>query len=191
MMNRRTLPRLLEPQSITFGFTVFYFLWTAAAWLREPLDSYHPYGTPDYHFNIFMAAMLLVAGAGLVCRRVWSKLIAVVLCAQVPLAFCLLFWLVAKEAEAPPFSPAHLGRWFHELAIMPVEAWLWLVVSGIIVGYATPALVRAKPSHKLAQMPTDGMQLLPHTHPAQAQLGQFTTHATNAGLHARHRVGAR
>ncbi len=190
-MKRWTLPRLLEPKSITFGFTVFYFVWTASAWLRTPMSRYYPPGTPDYHFNIFMAALLLVAGAGLVCNRIWSKLLAAVLCAQVPLAFCFIFWLVAQDAEATPFSPAHITRWFHELAHMPLEAWLWLIVSSIILGYVAPVIIRAKQSQKSALLPGNHSVLLPYAHSTQEPLRYFTRPATSAGLRAHHRAGVR
>ncbi len=190
-MKRRTLPRSLEPKSITFGFTIFYFVWSAAAWLCTPLPFYPHFGAPDYHFNVFMAALLLVAGAGLVCNRIWSRLLAAILCGQVPLAFCLIFWMVAQQAQVSPFSPAHINRWFRELAHMPIEAWLWLAVASIILGYAAPSIVRAKVSDKLAIMPGGRSVLLPCAHLVQEQLRQVTTHATSAGLRAHHRVGVR
>lgn len=188
LMKRRTLPRLLEPQSIIFGFTVFYFVWTAAAWLREPLYRYARLDTPDYHFNLFMATMLLVAAAGIIINRMWGKLLAALLCAQTPLAFVFIFWMTAQEAEATPLSPAHIQRWLHALADIPPVAWLWLAISSIILGYAVPSIVRAKVNHKVALISADRAALPPCSYSAQEQLRCFTTPATSAGLRADHRA---
>ncbi len=190
-MKRWTLPRLLEPKSITFGFTVFYFVWTAAAWLGAPFPSYSHFGGPDYHFNLFMAALLFVAAAGLVINRTWGKLLATTLCGQVPLAFCFLFWMSAQQADALSFSPAHITQWLRELTLMPIEAWLWLAVSSIILSYAAPAIVRAKRVDKSALMPAGRAVLPPHTQLAREQLRHFTTPATSAGLRAHHHASVR
>jgi hypothetical protein len=141
-MRRRTLSRLLEPKSITFGFTVFYFIWTFAAWRRAP--SY------DHYEEVFITGALCVAATGLVLDKVWSKLLAAILCGQMPLIYLLIFWVAARDTEVVPFSPRHISIWLHELARIPPGPWLWLVVSSIILAYAAPAIVRASVRHKPA-----------------------------------------
>ena len=186
-MKNRTLPRLLEPKSITFGFTVFYFFWTLAAWLRGPVSDY-PFSTS--HENVFVAAMLFVSAAGLVLNRAWSKLLAAILSGQMPLLFLFIFWITAERIDASLFSPAHITRCLDELAHMPMAVWLWLFGSGIILAYAVPSIVRAGASHKSALMPENPAALPPHAHLAQEHLRRFTTHATSAGPDARHHATA-
>ena len=187
-MKTRTLPRLLEPKSIIFGFTVFYFFWTLAAWLRGPVAHY-PLRTNSYE-NVFAAALLFVSAAGLVLNRVWSKLLAAILSGQVPLVFVFIFWLAAEDAGASPFSPRHISLWLRKLGWIPWGPWLWLFVSGIILAYTAPSIVRAGVSHKSALMPGDPAALPPHAHLAQEHLRRFTRHATSAGPDARHRAAA-
>ena len=186
-MKNRTLPRLLEPKSITFGFTIFYLFWTLAAWLRVPFSDY-PFDTS--HENVFVATMLFVSAAGLVLDRAWSKLLAAILSGQMPLLFLFIFWATAERIDALPFSPAHITRCLNELARMPVAVWLWLFGSGIILAYAVPSIVRAGVRHKSALMPGGRFALPPDAHLAQERLRRFTTHATSAGPHARHHAAA-
>ena len=187
-MKTRTLPRLLEPKSITFGFTVFYFFWTLAAWLRGPVAHY-PFSTHSYE-NVFMAALLFIAAAGLVLNRTWSKLLAVILSGHVPLVFVLIFWIAAEDAGAAPFSLRHISLWLRRLDWLPWSPWLWLVLSCIILASAAPSIVRAGARHKAALMPDDFFDLPPHTPLAQEHLRRFTTHATSAAPGARHHAAA-
>ncbi len=134
-MKRGTLlRRLLEPKSIIFGFTIFYLIRTLALWRFG--RAYH------YHEDVFVAGALCTAAAGLVLNRIWSKLLAAILCAQAPLAFLFMFWTTARDTQAMPFSLRHINSWLHELADIPPGPWLWLAVSSIILAYAVPAIVR-------------------------------------------------
>ena len=183
-MKNRTLPRLLEPKSITFGFTIFYFFWTLAAWLRGP-GSHYNINTTSYE-NVFAAALLFVAAAGLVFNRAWSKLLAAILSGQMPLVFLFIFWIAADRPDVSPFSPEHISAWLSRLGWLPWEPWLWLVLSSIILAYAAPSIIRAGVRHKSALMPDGRFALPPHAHLAQEHLRRFTTHATSAGPDARH-----
>ena len=187
-MKNRTLPRLLEPKSITFGFTVFYFFWTLAAWLRGPV-SHYSINTTSYG-HMYVAAALFIAAAGLVLNRAWSKLLAAILSGQMPLVFLFIFWIAAERVDASLFSPEHISSCLDELARMPTEVWLWVFVSGIILAYAASSIVRAGANHQSALRPDGRSALPPHAHLAQEHLRRFTTHATSAGPGARHHAAA-
>jgi hypothetical protein len=186
-MKRPKLPRLLELKSITFGFTIFYFVWTVAAWLNTPVRDSH-LAAYDYHLNVFMAALFFVAAAaGLVLNRTWSKLLATILCGQMPLAFVLIFWITAHDIDAMPFSPRQISRWFSELWRMPAEVWLWFALSSIILLYAVSSLIRADRRRVILE---DYLAASAMAQVAQAKLHRLTTPVTSAGLHVLHHADA-
>ena len=116
---------LLEPRAIILGFTTFYFSSTALMWIHSPYW--------QYHTQMFVATVMLIAALSLAINRAWSNFLAGVISAQLPLALVADFWMLSGNAEVTLFSYEHFKIWWQGISYVDLTPFLWLTVSTVIL----------------------------------------------------------
>ena len=131
---KKLLSHLLEPRSAILGVAVFYFVSTSSMWSRSPWW--------DFHGEMFMAAVLVIAAVVLVVNRVWSDLLTAVISGQLPFLFLAEFWMLSLNAEVPPFSAQHIEICIRTiLRPNPMPA-LLVTFSCVILSFSVVSVVR-------------------------------------------------
>ena len=130
---KKLLSHLLEPRSAILGVAVFYFVTTSSMWTRSLWW--------DYHREMFMATVLVIAAVALVVNRVWSDLLTAVISAQLPFLFVAEFWMLSLNAELPPFSIRHIESFLRFIRVEPGPV-LLLTLSSVILSFSIFSVVR-------------------------------------------------
>ena len=130
---KKLLSHLLEPRSAILGVAVFYFVTTSSMWTRSPWW--------EYHREMFMAAVLVIAAIALVVNRVWSDLLTAVISAQLPFLFVAEFWILSLRSEFPPFSVQHIESFLRFVRVEPGPV-LLLIFSSVLLSYSAVSIVR-------------------------------------------------
>ena len=136
--------RALQPRGIIFGFSLGLFVLTLVhdhhQYALRSLGGRHPFFNPENEFATFLLA---IAALGLLLRKWWGHLVAIVVGGRLVYApGYLSLWIYANAEVGRLVEFATLKGWFHFTLETQPQYFLHAAVGAITCVYAAVALSR-------------------------------------------------